>query len=177
MKRKTALGISFILILAILNLWKWLPVSGGKKSLNNREASFGLVLNFPSAAAEEDKTMRRNLFALGSSSPSGHRHGSGKTKNLPASVSTVPTLVASPVFPDGSVLEVAGGYRLMGIASREGKNHALIGKGDQLFQVGVGDNIESQYQVQNITEGEVYLTEKQTGNTLKLRIWDQGSPH
>ena len=60
----------------------------------------------------------------------------------------------------------------MGTVSRDGKSQALIGQGSQLFQVAPGDSVANQYQVESITESEVYLTDKQSGNTLKLRIWD-----
>ncbi len=167
-RKNRLLWISAVGFLVLLNLVRWAPVLWKGKIMEGRETSGWMRLEFPDPLDPEDQKVQRNLFALGSRPPESRR-----VKRI-VRVVTVPTPAASPTpsFPDGSVLEAAGGYRLMGVVSREGFSQALIGRGTQLFQVGPGDNLEDRYQVQSITQDEVYLTEKPTGNTLKLRIWD-----
>jgi len=171
--KKLLVWIFVILVLVILNLWKWLPTLGKGSSLSLGSVNIaGLSLNIPSGLEDGEKTVHRDLFALGPLDKAGGR--ANRMKLTP--VRLFPTPISSPMAtPDGSVLEVEGGYRLMGIVERDGKSLALIGKGSQLFQVGLGDDLEGHYQVHSITDDEVYLTETQTGNTLKLRMWDQNT--
>ena len=123
----------------------------------------GWELDFPAPLEEGERNLRRNLFAIGPVEG---------TPKITGRFVAMPTPTPTPSSPDGSVMEVAGGYRLMGVLSHGGKSMALIGKGEQSFQVGMGDEIEGLYQVQTITDNEVYLAEKSTGNNLKLHIWD-----
>src|SRR5665213_58189 len=169
LKKKPLLWTSIILALIILNLWKWLPTWGKANALPVGFIDVkGLSLNIPLGLEDGEKTVHRDLFVLG---PLGRTGSAVKTRLTP--VRLFPTPISSPMAtPDGSVLEVEGGYRLMGMVERDGKSQALIGKGSQLFQVGIGDDLEGHYQVHSITNDEVYLTETQTGNTLKLRMWD-----
>ena len=71
-------------------------------------------------------------------------------------------------------MELSGGVHLLGVVFQGGKGLALLGKGEETFQVGVGDDINGLYRVDSIDQDEVYLTEKSTGNTLKLHIYDPG---
>lgn len=155
-----------ILALLALNLWRYLPAWGGKAKGPGASAA-GLALEFPQGP-EGEAPLRRNLFDFGAA-PS---HVSRPRKAAPVAALPTPLVTPTPSAPDGSVAEAAGGYRLLGVISRDGRSQALVGKGDQLFQVGRGDDIEGRYHVVSIDENEVYLTEKQTGNNLKLRIWD-----
>ncbi len=167
-RKNPVLWISVVGLLVLLNLFHWAPSLWKGKIAPGREAAGWMRLDFPEPLEKGDQKVVRDLFALGS-----RPLESNRVRRV-ARAAPVPTPAASPTpsFPDGSILEAAGGYRLMGVVSRENSSQALIGKGTQLFQVGPGDSLEDRYQVQSITENEVYLTEKQTGNTLKLRIWD-----
>lgn len=171
-KKHPYLFAALIGALLVLNLWKWLPSASFQGGPKSGAAAHGLwSLDFPDPLGAGEKEIHRNLFEAGAALGNGPVRRPLKLSRLSK---VQPTAVPTPsdVAADGSVAEVAGGYRLLGIASREGQAKALIGKGDQLFQVGQGGDIEGKYEVQTITESEVYLTEKQSGNTLKLRIWD-----
>lgn len=181
-KKHPYLWGALVSALALLNLWKWWPSSRSAPGTGLPGAWNGsspLTLDFPEALKKEEKTVRRDPFTAGFSAAAGRAPKRAAAKPAPtAGFTPTPIPPAQLAGPDGSVAEAAGGYRLMGIASREGKSQALIGKGDRLFQVGRGETIEGRYQVGDITESEVYLTEKETGNTLKLRIWDpEGDKH
>lgn len=165
-RKKPVLWISVIGILALLNLARWVPVLWKENLSTGREDSQWLKLDFPEPLNTEDQKIRRDLFAL---VPSGN---TPVKRVVRAAAEPTPAESPTPSFPDGSVMEAAGGYRLMGVVSREGFSQVLIERGTQLFQAGPGDNLEDRYQIQSITQDEVYLTEKATGNTLKLRIWD-----
>ena len=169
LKKNPVLWGSLIFLLVILNLWKLLPAL--RRTAQGSGISGGLRLDFPFARSESEKSVHRDLFALGSSPPASPRaHSKGNI--APRAVSS-PVPAPKPSSASGTVVEISGGYRLMGVVSREGKSQALIGKGEQLFQVAPGDELEGRYRVQSIGENEVYLTEKVTGNNLRLRIWDQ----
>jgi hypothetical protein len=167
-KKRPFLWISLVGVLVLLNLIKWLPSLWPGKASKGTAPVLGLELDFPSGLLEGERDPRRNLFALGPL-PSGNTK---RPKVRKAPVQTEPSPTPTFAFPDGSLREIAGGYRLMGIVSRGGQSQALIGKGDQLFPLGPGEELEGQYRVEKITDSEVYLTEKQTGNSLRLRIWD-----
>jgi hypothetical protein len=169
-KKKPVLWISLAGVLMLLNLVKWLPVllqNKGPKASAGGAAN--LVLDFPSGAQEGKGDDHRDLFALGPST-SGHLKRRMAKK---AQVQTQPSPTPTFAFPDGSLREIAGGYRLMGVVSRGDQSKALIGKGDELFQLGPGEELGGLYQVEKITQSEVYLKEKQTGNSFRLRIWDE----
>jgi hypothetical protein len=169
-KKKPVLWSSLVGLLVILNLVKWLPSLWQGKATKGTAPVLGLELDFPSGPLEGEGSLHRDLFALGSL-PSGNiKRPKARKTQVPDQ--TPPSPTPTFTFPDGSLREIAGGYRLMGVVSRGGQSQALIGKGDQLFQLGPGEDLEGQYQVQKITDSEVYLTEKQTGNSLRLRIWD-----
>ncbi len=159
--------ISAVGLLALLNLIRWAPVIWKGTGMDNRENSGWMRLDFPAPLDAEDQKIRRNLFALGPSESPSHPNRIMKAASIPA-----PQASPTPSFPDGSVMEAAGGYRLMGVVSRGSSSQALIGRGNQLFQVGPGDSLEDRYQVQSIGENEVTLTEKPAGSAVKLRIWD-----
>ncbi|GEM_PF-1619512 len=169
-RKSPALWISAIAILVLLNLVRWAPSLLRGKGVLGRQAGW-MHLDFPEPLEAGDMNVGRDLFALGTRPPG------AKAARRVAKAAPTPLPAASPTpsSPDGSVLEAAGGYRLMGVVSRGDSSQALIGRGTQLFQVGPGDSLEDRYQVGTITENEVYLTDKQTGNNLKLRIWDQAT--
>jgi len=161
---------TLIALLLLLNLVKWLPfLRGGGSGIGKGDSAAGLSLPFPSGAGVE-ASRHRDLFAFGIPSSSGH-HPSRSRSGVFPQASPVPTPVPLTPAPSGGSAD-AGGYRLLGVVSRNGQNQALLGKGEQLIQVGRGDEVEGLYRVESIGENEVYLTEKQTGNTLKLHIWD-----
>ena len=168
MKNKTLIGVTLIVVLIVLNLWHWLPRFKSNTSFAGPTSTGGLTLNFPAPLADEDKVVHRDLFATGSLGQPLH----SRPVKKPTVIVLLPVYTPTPSSPDGSVGE-AGGYRLLGVVSHGGQIQALIGKGEKTFPVLKGDVIEGVYEVLSITESEVYLTEKQTGNTLKLHIWDQ----
>ena len=178
LKKNPLLWGSLVVLLAALNLAKWMPALWPSRASKEKAgASFGLALEFPSGVQEGEKTVHRDLFTLGSRGGSAAGVRRARKAAAPAAVQTGPTPTPTFVFPDGSLREAAGGYRLMGVVSRGGQSKALIGKGDQLFQLGSGEDLEGLYQVENIGDDEVYLTDKRTGNSLRLHIWNgQGTP-
>ncbi|HTC19429.1 MAG TPA: hypothetical protein VK859_01180 [bacterium] len=170
LKKRPILWISLVGVLVLLNLIKWLPSIWQDRAAKGTAPVLGLELDFPSGPLQGEGSLHRNLFALGSLPSNNMKRTKVKKTKIPTQTQPSPTPTFA--FPDGSLREIAGGYRLMGVVSRGGQSQALIGKGDQLFQLGPGEDLEGQYQVEKITDSEVYLTEKQTGNSLRLRIWD-----
>lgn len=161
---------ALVVVLILLNLWKWLPSFKTSGSAFAKQGnSTGLVLDFPSPSGDEEKAVHRDLFALGEAASAPRERRSTVKAAAPAPVLAAATPLATPT----PMNEVAGGYRLMGVVFREGKSQALLGKGDQLLQLMVGDEIETRYRVESISDNEVDLTDKQTGNSLKLLIWDK----
>ena len=168
MKKNPLLWGALIGVLLLLNLWKWLPALKGGKAGSSTSSFAGLQLNLPSPPEGEDREVRRDLFSM--AMPVKPRLVQVPRVVIHLEPSPQPTPIG--LAADGSIMEASGGYRLMGTASREGKNQALIGLGDKVFQVKPGDDLDGRYKVGEVTENEVYLTEAATGNTLKLRIWD-----
>lgn len=167
MKNKPLMGLLLIVVLVLLNLWHWLPRWKSNPVFAAKSSSGELTLNFPAPLEDEEKIVHRDLFAIGYVSLVHHLMKKSRVITL------LPLFTPTPSTADGSVAEVNGGYRLLGVVSRGGQIRALIGKGEQTFSVVKGDEIEGVYQVLSVTDSEVYLTEKQTGNTLRLHIWDQ----
>jgi len=164
---------SLVGILVLLNLWKWLPGFGAQKNRDGRNLDkTRLALDFPEVSGDKEGSILRDPFSV-AASPSSARRRRTVAKRTGPPVLPTPLPTAMGLAADGSVLEAEGGYRLMGIVSRQGKSQALIGKGDRLFQVGLGESLEETYEVRNITQNEVFLVRKQTGATQKLRIWEQ----
>lgn len=163
---------SIIFVLVLLNLWKWLPRWKEDRGFSDKSVLTELTLNFPDALEPDEQAIHRDIFAFGSSNSA-----SGLVRVRPTKNKAVPIIfkifTPTPSPTNGSLTEMTAGYRLLGMLSRGGQSLALIGKGDQTFQVKAGDEIDGFYRVQSITESEVYLTEKQTGNTLQLHIQDQ----
>ncbi len=166
-RKKTILWISAVGLLALLNVIRWAPVLWKGKGVENRGNSGWMRLDFPSPQDPAERKVRRDLFAFGPSAIPDRPKQMAKATPIPAPQSSL-----ALSFPDGSVMEAAGGYRLMGVVSRGGSSQALVGCGNQLFQVGPGDSLGDGYQVQSIGENEVILAEKPAGGTVKLRIWD-----
>src|SRR5579859_1724857 len=139
-KRSVFLGLA-IGILVLLNLWKWLPSLKGRNGLSRGSAMTGLQLNFPLPAEGEEKAVRRDLFSLALP----QKHVLVRIPRVVVHLEPSPQPTPLGLAPDGSILEASGGYRLMGMASREGKTQALIGKSDQVYQVKPGDDIDGRY--------------------------------
>ncbi|MGH7739113.1 MAG: hypothetical protein ACREL1_03095 [bacterium] len=169
-RKKIALGISVIGLLVLLNLARWAP-----EWLRTKNSMVGaplgwMRLDFPRPLKEADLKVRRDLFVL---EPS---REAPVFRRRVVQVRPTPVPLPTAVSVDGTVQEAAGGYRLMGVVSKGGSSEALIGRGTQLFQVRAGDDLEGRYKVQSVGENEVYLTENQTGHSLKLGIWDPPRP-
>jgi hypothetical protein len=159
-------------LLVLLNLVRWIPAVWNSPNPSKKMQVGLLELNFSPPLSDGEKKVHRDLFSAVDSispgvNPKPKSLGKGKAQGP-----SLPGPTPTPSSVDGSVAEISGGYRLMGTVSRGGKSQALIGQGSQLFQVAPGDSLADQYQVRSITESEVYLTDKLSGNTLKLRIWD-----
>lgn len=155
--------------MVLLNLWKWLPVLKGGDGSSHGSTVAGIRLDFPSPPEGEERRVQRDLFAMAVPV----RPRVVRLPRVVVHLEPSPQPTPLGLAADGSILEASGGYRLMGTASREGQNQALIGLGDKVFQVKPGDDLDGRYKVGQVTDNEVYLTESGTGNTLKLRIWDQ----
>jgi hypothetical protein len=154
--KKMVLWISVVVVLLLLNLWRWMPSrTSAKPAHRSVAAPGGLELQFPLGTAPAEKTPGRDIFTFGSiASPLGVHHAARK-KTVQVS-GPVPT----PTEP----------YRLMGVVSDPGHSRALIGKGSQVFQVQEGDSLENSYTVGPIGDQDVDLTDQSTGKALTLRI-------
>jgi hypothetical protein len=164
-QRRPLLWGIVITALALLNLWRWWPARGVAQG----RSSVGPNLDLPATSIPSQRLLKRDLFTTRQAAVASARPPQVQVRLVP------PTPVPAATLPDGSVMEATGGYRLLGVATREGQSQALIARGDQLFQLKPGDDLEGRYQVGNIDGEEVHLTEKQTGNTLKLHLWEEGT--
>lgn len=167
-RKKAFLGGILIALLALLNLLHWGPILWKGKELSSKAPLGWMRLDFPEPLEGKGQKIHRDLFSLGNRAP-----GTVLARRpvKPAPVPT-PAGVPTPFFPDGSVMEAEGGYRLMGVVSRGGKSRALVGQDKLLLQVGEGDGLGDRYLVLAVAQNELDLKDKPTGNTVKLRIWD-----
>ena len=156
-----------IVVLGLLNLWRWFPSGSGMGRGLGPRAN----LDLPEPSGHEERTVRRDLFQS-QAAPAAVRRAPPQVQVRLVPATAAPTI---PALADGSVMEAGGGYRLLGIATREGASQALIARGDQLFQLKPGDDLEGRYKVGEIEDEEVHLTENGTGNTLKLHLWEEGN--
>ncbi|HVM33096.1 MAG TPA: hypothetical protein VMU88_08180 [bacterium] len=149
-KKRMAWGAGLVLVLALLNLWRWMPAFAAHQTTHGPGAPGELDLLFPQGTTAEERTSRRDLFSFAA---------------LPAAPSRPkPPAPAAPP-PDFPL-------RLLGVVIQHGHSRALIGKGDQLFEVEAGDDLDGDYRVRGINDQEVSLWDRRSGGEVTLAIAD-----
>lgn len=167
MKRHYLILSAVVVVLAGANVWRWFgndvdterPM--GKSSVHIRPDDLQLYGLDPT---EFNAVLRRDLF---------------RAKVTVVTVRPKPKVQeAPPPPPEKSPEEVAregaqamlAQFKFLGVAFREERRQALLVKGDQMFQVSVGDRVADRFVVEAITVDTISLKDPETDISRQIQL-------
>lgn len=173
MQRRNIILVGAAGALVLLNLWRWLPSSStsdgsvAQSRLTGPVTVQSLKLHGVAAASGDSVGPARNLFApFVPAAPV-----PVKIPSTPPPVEATKRVSAKDSARNAARADMSQ-YQLVGIVIRPGKAQAFLMKGDQPYDVGVGDIIDGRIRVQKVSAAEVVLKDNKTKVTRIVPLAD-----
>lgn len=167
MRRYRNLLFGLVAVLAILNVWRWVPWGSGYTSArggSDRSLSFQAGdFESPAFGLEMETAIHRDLF----------RPKLKVIKPAPAKVVEKPP-EPPPKTPEQLEEEAARAelaqIKFVGVVFREQKGQAFLVRGDQAYLAFVGDKVGTRFIVEKLSPETVYLKDPKTNVGGQLSI-------
>jgi hypothetical protein len=162
MKARYVVLVAAVIVLAIANLWRWLPAETRRETASASAAAF----------RAEEFQLRAGL-ALGASAGSGRNLFQPRLPPAPPPAPEPPKVVEAPPPPPPpgpppktpeQVAEEAARdelrqLKLVGVVFRNGKGQAFVVKGSDVYMVHAGERVGERFQVQSISAEGIQLSD------------------
>lgn len=162
--RQIAMG-AVILVLVILNIWRWMP-SGN--SLADRRASrdaHGLELDWRVPLTMGQQAATRDLFYKKVPKP---------VRPKPGPKIVRPVISQPVITPEQQRLQTAqtmlAQYKLVGVVLRNGMWQAFVTRGEESYTLSKGDRVSQRFMVKEISEHALVLQDTQTEAQVRLAL-------